>query len=167
VHDNNEINSAEPGSEVYLLPRGLGMLLLGVDDVDVQQNRIEKNDFVGIGMIDWCVALAGPFLDPPDFSCFSGLEGANSAVDRARIVGNKFAGNHTGQGIGPAGPLPDPPFPPSDVLYVGADIFAEFVPDLPAGVDNCQSDNKLIKTPTPRNPGPLIIALPPDQLPAC
>jgi hypothetical protein len=153
VHDNNAPNTAT-GGEVALLPPGLGILILGVDRVDVQQNRIEKNDFVGVGMIDWCVALGDPGCQaseiPPGFG--------DTAVDYTEVVGNKFARNHTG--------TPPPELPPlfaalaSDILYVGADLFGP----IPAGTNNCLSDNKLIKT--PRNPPALVIALP-DPLPAC
>jgi len=151
VHDNN-VSIPMLGGEVALLPPGLGMLLLGVDDVDVRENRIEKNDLSGVAMIDWCVALGDP-------GCFNigELPGADSAVDDTRVVENKFAGNHT------VNYYPTVPFPGADILYVDASYFSEY---LPAGTHNCQSDNKLIKTPTP-NPGPLIIALPETGLPAC
>jgi parallel beta-helix repeat protein len=149
VHDNNEPNTAT-GGEVALLPPGLGMLVLGVDHVDVQKNRIEKNDFVGVGMIDWCVALGDPGCQanslPPGFE--------DTALDNVEVIGNKFADNHTGNPSGPFGDLK------SDILYVGADTFGP----LPPGTNNCLSDNKLIKTPL--NPDPLIIALP-APLPEC
>jgi parallel beta-helix repeat protein len=154
VHDNNEPNTAT-GGEVALLPPGLGMLILGVDRVDVQQNRIEKNDFVGVGMIDWCVALGDPGCQnseiPPGFE--------DTALDYIQIVGNRFADNH-------AGTPPPGPFETlgSDILYVGADYFASF---LPAGTNNCQSDNKLIKTPAAKDAAALIIALPDGALPMC
>ena len=63
VHDNNEPNTAPGGSRSAQLPPGGGILVLGVDHVDVQKNRIENNDFVGIGMIDYCVAVAGTAFD--------------------------------------------------------------------------------------------------------
>jgi len=147
VHDNNEVNTAE-GGEVELIPPGLGMLILGVDRVDVQQNRIEKNDFVGVGMIDWCVAVDCSRFGPP-----AGYE--DTALDGVRVTGNKFAGNYT------AVPDPEVPFPGADILYVGAGAFGGT-----PGTNNCTSGNKLIKTPTPKNPGVLIIA-PTDPLPVC
>jgi len=150
VHDNNAANTAEPGSEVYLLPPGLGMLLLGVDRVDVEENRIEKNNFVGIGMIDWCVALGDP-------GCLNtklpaGFE--DTAVDYDEIEGNRFAGNHTG----PPLVLPFGELPASDILYLGADSFGP----LPPGTHNCQSDNT-----APNNAPAFIIALPETGLPMC
>jgi hypothetical protein len=127
------------------------MLILGVDRVHVQENRIEKNDFVGIGMIDWCVALGDPGCAESDIP--PGFE--DTALDYVQVVGNKFAGNHTGS-------YPTVPFPGADILYV----------DLGQGMYDCQSDNKLIKTsgsPPPGSRGPkpaLAIALP-VPLPAC
>ena len=155
VHDNN-VSIPMLGGEVALLPPGLGMLLLGVDNVDVRENRIEKNDLTGVAMIDWCVAHGTPgCLD--DQGQPEDLPGSDSAVDYTKVVENKFAGNHT------VDYYPTVPFPGADILYVDASYFSEY---LPAGTHNCQSDNKLIKTPTP-NPGPLIIALPETGLPAC
>jgi parallel beta-helix repeat protein len=146
LHDNNEPNTAQ-GGEVELIPPGLGMLILGVDRVDVQQNRIENNDFVGVGMIDWCVAVDCSRFGPP-----SGHE--NTALDDVGLTDNKFAGNHT---------VADPnvPFPGADVLYVGGGAFG-----LAPGENTCASGNKLIKTATPKNPDVLIIALT-DPLPEC
>jgi parallel beta-helix repeat protein len=157
VHDNNEPNTAT-GGEVALLPPGLGMLILGVDRVDVQQNRIEKNDFVGVGMIDWCVALGDPGCFDPANALPPGFQ--DTALDYTQIVGNKFAGNHTGPDL----VLPFGTLPASDVLYVGADLFGVAPPYLVPGTHNCQSDNKVIKT--PKHPSALIVALPSD-LPAC
>jgi len=43
VHDNNEPNTAPPGSMSADLPPGGGILVLGVDRVNIQKNRIENN----------------------------------------------------------------------------------------------------------------------------
>ena len=59
VHDNNEPNDAPPGSMSAALPPADGILVLGVDSVNVQRNRIENNDFFGITVVDWCLAVAG------------------------------------------------------------------------------------------------------------
>lgn len=65
VYDNNEPNSAPPGSMASGLPVGTGILVLGVDHVTVEKNLVENNDFIGIGLVDWCLgaALAGPTFD--------------------------------------------------------------------------------------------------------
>lgn len=152
LHDNNEPNTAE-GGEVELIPPGLGMLILGVDRVDVQKNRIENNVFVGVGMIDWCVAVDCTRFGPPP-----GHE--NTALDDVQVTENKFADNHTVA-------FPEVPFPGADILYVGGGVFG-----LPPGENTCASGNKLIKTPgspPPGSQGPkpaLVIALT-DPLPLC
>lgn len=158
VHDNNAPNEAEEGGEVALLPPGLGMLILGVDNVQVMQNRVEKNDFVGVAMIDWCVAVPTCEAELIDIVTRTGrLELANTAVDSVHVVANKFAGNHTTAN-------PPPPFGDlaADVLYIDGSYFG-----LTAGTGNCQSDNKLIKTPNPQI-GPTIVVVPdPDLFPTC
>jgi parallel beta-helix repeat protein len=152
VHDNNVENTAE-GGEVALLPPGLGILILGVDRVEVEENRIEKNNFVGIGMVDWCVALGDPGCQktslPPGFE--------DTALDYNEIEGNRFAGNHTGEDLVLG---PDIVLPASDILYLGADFFAPGV--LPGGTHNCQSGNK-----APNNAPALIVAVPETGLPMC
>lgn len=148
VHDNNEANTAT-GGEVALLPPGLGILILGVDRVSLQQNRIEKNDFVGVGMIDWCLALGDPGCQASEIP--AGFE--DTALDDTRVVGNMFAGNHTGNPAGPFGQFK------SDILYVGADAYG-----LTPGTDNCQSQNRVYRT--RGQPGAMVVALP-VPLPAC
>jgi parallel beta-helix repeat protein len=149
VHDNNEENTAE-GGETAALPPGIGILLLGVDKVDVQENRVETNDFVGIGMVDWCLAVVGSGFDcspsTPDVG--------DSALDDTQVIGNKFADNHTG--TPPPGPFSGLA---SDILYVGLDLLGGT-----PGTNNCLSANKLIKT--AMHPDPLTIALP-APLPEC
>jgi hypothetical protein len=149
VHDNNAPNTAG-GGETAALPPGIGILLLGVDHVDLQKNRIETNDFVGISMIDWCVAVAGSGFDctpsTPDVQ--------GSSVNYTAVTGNKFAGNHTG--TPPPGPFQGLA---SDILYVDGSPFG-----LAPGTNNCLSANKLIKTPVDHDP--LTIAIP-TPLPEC
>lgn len=147
VHDNNLPNTVEEG-DVALLPPGIGILMLGVDNVDIVNNRIERNDFVGIGMLDWCVGVDCS-EDPPPV----GFE--DTALDYDSVIGNKLADNHEGTSP-PPGPLQDLG---SDILFIGADLFGGA-----PGVGNCASRNKLIKT--PGNPPPLVIALP-TPLPEC
>lgn len=165
VHDNNAPNTAE-GGEVALLPPGLGMLILGVDGVDVQQNRIEKNDFVGVGMLDWCVAVPGCEEDLIDIVLGTGrLELANTAVDDTSVVANKFAGNHTAEEFPDTVP-PQLAALKSDIMYVDGVAFG-----LDQGTLNCQADNKLIKTPRPQV-GPSIVVVPDpssglDLFPTC
>src|SRR5215468_9632668 len=62
VHDNNQTNSAPPGSMAAALPVGGGILVLGVDNVTVAKNEVDNNDFFGVAVVDWCFGVAGgPF----------------------------------------------------------------------------------------------------------
>lgn len=118
VHDNNEPNTGPPGSLVSQLPRGGGILVLGVDHVDIQRNRVENNDFFGIAMIDYCVAVAGSDRDcttnPPDV--------ADTAPENNQFIANTLLNN----GGNP---------PPGDFASVASDLLAL------GGADNCASDN--------------------------
>jgi len=155
VHDNNFPNPLPPGgSETSALPPGIGVLLLGVDHVDLQKNRVESNDFVGMALVDWCLAVLGT-----GFDCTSTTpDGGDSTPDYNQVIGNKFADNHID-----TSPPPDvSPLQASDILNVGFEWL--FLPGHPfgTGTGNCFSGNKLIKT--PRNPPPLTF---PDPLPVC
>lgn len=98
IYDNNLENPGPPGSLVAELPPGGGVLLLGVDNVEVRGNRIWNNRFFGIAMIDYCLAVDGTGfgcnVNPPD-------------VRDTRPEHNKFIDNIV-QGNGfdpPAGPF--------------------------------------------------------------
>lgn len=58
IHDNNMPNEIQ-GGLVSALPPGGGVLVLGVQDVTIGDNTIERNDFFGIALIDYCVAVDG------------------------------------------------------------------------------------------------------------
>jgi parallel beta-helix repeat protein len=66
LHDNNKENTARPGSISILaeIPGGIGILYVGVDESVASGNLVENNDFVGIGVVDYCI----PFLGT-DFAC--------------------------------------------------------------------------------------------------
>ncbi|MFI5398988.1 MAG: nitrous oxide reductase family maturation protein NosD [Candidatus Binatia bacterium] len=123
VHDNNEPNTAPGGSETSQLPYGGGILLLGVNHVDVQKNRIENNDFFGIGMIDYCVAVAGT-----DFDCKKHPPAvANTSPDYNQFISNELANNGTAP-------------PPGTFASFAADILAL------GGKNNCASGNTAATT---------------------
>jgi parallel beta-helix repeat protein len=63
IHDNNKTNTARPGSILASVPRGTGILHVGVDDSLLANNRIENNDFSGIAIVDYCVAVGGTPFD--------------------------------------------------------------------------------------------------------
>jgi len=148
VHDNN-LENPSSGGETSALPPGIGILLLGVDNVHVQRNRVEKNQYVGVAMLDWCLAVAGS-----GFDCNEGTpDVAGSALDYVRVTENKFADNHTLTGV----PVFLPP--PADVLYMDGSLVG-----LAPGVGNCQRDNILA---TAGHADPLIISVPDGLLAVC
>lgn len=59
IYDNNRVNSAPPSSLSGSLPPGGGVLILGVDQVVVEGNLIEDNDFYGVALVDYCAAVDG------------------------------------------------------------------------------------------------------------
>lgn len=63
VYNNNAVNTAPPGSMPASLPSGGGILVLGYDGVEAQKNVIENNNFYGVAMVDYCVAVDGTSFD--------------------------------------------------------------------------------------------------------
>jgi parallel beta-helix repeat protein len=93
IHDNNKPNTAAPGSILAEVPSGTGVLYLGVDDSLIARNRIENNDFAGIGIADYCLVVFGtPFActtDPtvtPEF--FEDHTASNNTVLDNILVNN-------------------------------------------------------------------------------
>jgi parallel beta-helix repeat protein len=117
VHNNNSPNTA-PGGSVAELPPGGGILVLGVDNVDIQGNRIENNNFFGIAMINYCLAVEGTDFDcrlnPPDFR--------DTSPDNNKFISNTLVNNGTDA-------------PPGPFQSIAADIAAV------GGRNNCASDN--------------------------
>ena len=147
VHHNNMVNPVQGGGEVAQLPPGLGILVLGVSHVEVQKNWVTKNSFVGVALLDWCVAAA---IDCAQNGLPAGFE--DTALHNVCVVANKFADNHTATSFPPNVP---PQFQAleSDILYVDG-----VVAGLPSGTDNCQSHNKLVWPPD--NSGILMYVVP-------
>jgi parallel beta-helix repeat protein len=124
VHDNNEPNTASEGSETSQLPSGGGVLLLGVHDIDVDENLVSGNDFFGIAMVDYCLATFGtPFdcsLNPPP---------AATSVKYSKVEENKLVDNH-------AAP------PPGPFQAIASDIVELWLePD--ANLTNCFAENSI------------------------
>jgi parallel beta-helix repeat protein len=90
VHDNNEPNSAPPGSMSADLPAGGGILVLGVDNVNIQRNRIENNNFYGIAVVDYCLAV----IDS-SFNCGANPPEVEPAPDDNTYVSNSLVNNGT------------------------------------------------------------------------
>jgi len=90
VHDNNEPNSAPPGSMSGSLPAGGGILVNGTDWGTFDKNTITNNDFYGVAVIDWCTAVAGS-----DFNCTDNPPIVDEFPDSNRFRGNVITGNGT------------------------------------------------------------------------
>ena len=115
IHANNRANFADPGDIVAAVPAGTGLLVVGADQVTVEDNTVTDHDFIGIGVGSTLVlaALAGL---PPE--AFADIE---PNADGVRVVGNRATGN------GSASPFPF--LPPADLLWDGT------------GSGNCWSGN--------------------------
>lgn len=117
VHDNNLPNPLPPGSLVGELPPGGGVLVLGVDRVTLLKNDIQNNDFFGVAVIDWCLAVAGT-----PFDCSTNPPQVEPAPNDNVVIRNVVTGNGTNPPPGPFAPLA------ADILLLG-------------GSGNCFSDN--------------------------
>jgi len=91
IHDNNKPNTARPGSILSTVPSGIGILHMGVDQSEIARNWIAHNDFMGIAVVDYCLAVLGsPFqcgVDPtttPEFLADQSAEG-NRVVDNVLV----------------------------------------------------------------------------------
>ncbi|MEP6584851.1 MAG: parallel beta-helix domain-containing protein [Ginsengibacter sp.] len=107
IEENNHVNFADPngGFEAFV-PSGAGILLVGVDDAVIKNNKITNNNFTGIATVSTVIlgALAGL---PPE--AFADIE---PNVDRAKIINNTLVNNGTAppQGL---------PLPGVDLLWDG------------------------------------------------
>jgi len=121
VYDNNLVNPIS-GGLVGALPSGGGVLVLGVDTVDLQDNRVKNNNFFGIAMVDYCIAVDGT-----DNSCENNPPFyTDTSPDGNRIVDNEITGNGS-----------DPP--PGPFEAVAGDLLGL------GGTGNCASGNTATK----------------------
>jgi hypothetical protein len=91
IHDNNEYYP-DAGGLPSLLPPGGGILLMGVSGHQIAGNRVENNDFFGIAVVDFCIALTGapgPCSPDPNWS------GHDPVPRDNMIAGNRFVNNGT------------------------------------------------------------------------
>ena len=116
--ENNNLPNPVSGGLVGALPSGGGVLVLGVDDVDIRDNTIENNNFFGIAMIDYCIAVDGTANscqnNPPFYE--------DTSPDDNQLVDNTVTGNGS-----------DPP--PGPFESVAGDILGL------GGMNNCASGN--------------------------
>ncbi|MEM9177698.1 MAG: right-handed parallel beta-helix repeat-containing protein [Myxococcota bacterium] len=126
IYDNNLPNPAPPNTFQAGLPLGGGVLLLGVSDHVVRNNRIEGNDFYGVGMLGWCTALS---FDPSR-NCEVRPPIADPSANNNTIKRNIIKNNGTAPPAGhPLAPLA------SDVLYFQT-------PPFEPGTGNCFVNNE-------------------------
>ncbi|HEY8514553.1 MAG TPA: right-handed parallel beta-helix repeat-containing protein [Candidatus Binatia bacterium] len=123
VIENNNLPNPVSGGLVGELPSGGGVLVLGVDDVEIRDNTIRNNNFFGIAMIDYCIAVDGTANscenNPPFYS--------DTSPDKNRIIDNVVTGNGAAPPPGPFEALA------GDILGIG-------------GNDNCASGNTADRT---------------------
>ncbi len=148
IYNNNTPNFAVPGTFQSALPPGGGVLLLGVSDHTVQNNRIEDHGLTGIAVMGWCSATFGTqnscfsinpqtgelvLVDPP----FNDPD--NTVLDASAsnnlIANNNVNNNGIWAGLGILG----------DFEFLAADLTYFNVPDLQGLVEfsggNCFQDN--------------------------
>ncbi|MGH0032651.1 MAG: hypothetical protein ACQGVC_22895 [Myxococcota bacterium] len=111
IHDNNLPNPAPPNSFQAGVPPGVGVLMLGVSDHVIALNRIENNDFVGVGVMGWCTAVS---LGDPARNCTNDPPITDPSATNNRITYNSLANN--------GGGVPPVPLPPVDLLYVQLEV---------------------------------------------
>lgn len=118
VYNNNLANFALPGDGFeVLVPQGSGILVVGVDNVLIKNNKILNNDFTGVAVVSTLVlgSLSGL---PPE--AFADIE---PNADGVNIANNKVEDN----GSSPPAGLP---LPGVDLLWDGT------------GLNNCWKNNQ-------------------------
>ena len=132
IYNNNLPNSAPPGSMPAALPSGVGVLVLGVDNVTIEKNEITGNEFVGVAVLDWCIAVDGG-----SFDCATNPPIVQSAPDFTLVKGNNLGNNGTN-------PPADPPA--SAFAFLAGDLALVAFPFPPwspiGGHGNCFVDNE-------------------------
>jgi hypothetical protein len=143
IYSNNLPNFAPPGSFQSALPSGAGVLLLGVSNNVIAKNRVEDNDFVGIGVLGWCTATG----TAPGRDCVADPPQADPSANDNRVSQNLVLRN----GQNPPGGLLE--FLGADITYfqfeaasgncfennkpVGGFSFVSFTPDGELPTDGC------------------------------
>ncbi len=70
VENNNTVNFGDPGTTIGILPPGVGVLVVAVDDNEVWNNTITGNDSIGVAVIGYLPSLFGTPNDP-DFDIYA------------------------------------------------------------------------------------------------
>lgn len=119
VHDNNRVNTGEPGDITAVIPSGTGILVLGGHAATVTLNNVENNGFTGIAVASLCLGLALQGLP-----C-TGLD-VEPDPSANHIILNDLVNNGT---------IPEPNNPFFDSIR--ADLIWDG-----SGTGNCWSDNR-------------------------
>ncbi|MFK7976823.1 MAG: right-handed parallel beta-helix repeat-containing protein [Halioglobus sp.] len=90
ISDNNLPNPAPPGTFQAGLPAGYGVLLLGVSDHKVVNNRLDGNDAAGIAVLDWCTAVG---LADASRDCVARPPIADPSVNNVLVARNTLTDN--------------------------------------------------------------------------
>lgn len=97
IQANNKENTASPGSILAAVPPGIGILHIGADDSLIAKNVVEDHDFIGIGVVDYCLVVFGT-----EFDCFvdpNVLQNPGFLLDHTasnnRVVENMVVNNGT------------------------------------------------------------------------
>ena len=137
ILNNNRPNTVMSGL-VAGLPPGLGVLIVGVDNVTIDKNEITGNDFVGVAVVDWCIVLDGT-----DSDCDTSPPLIQPAPDNNLIRKNTFGNN----GNNP---------PPGIFGDLAGDLGTVYFPNNPwspiGGRGNCFIDNGTVTPPLTFNP---------------
>ncbi|MDR8393247.1 right-handed parallel beta-helix repeat-containing protein [Aliifodinibius sp. S!AR15-10] len=120
VVNNNRDNFAEPGELASFIPKGIGLMVIGVDRARVIQNTVRDNDLIGLGLGSTLLfgALAG--LPPEAF------EDIDPDADNAEIKLNRVLNNGT-----------NPPPLPALLTGIESDLFWDG-----SGDNNCWWNNE-------------------------
>jgi parallel beta-helix repeat protein len=105
VHDNNKDNTAREGSILSFIPKGQGILYVGIDESEISGNLVEDNGFVGIAVVDYCLPFQGTDFDcalDPTITLEFLLD---QAAEDNRVADNILVNNGTAE------PDPENPFP--------------------------------------------------------
>ncbi len=117
VRDNNHINLQNDPTELEaILPSGIGILILGADDMMVEDNHVTGNQYTGIAVVSTGLLGPTPGIDP--------------VSDHVKIVSNQVKEN----GLNPQ-PSAFPASFAADLLWLGPAIGA-------TGTGNCWSNNQ-------------------------
>ena len=116
INNNNHVNFARPGQFEAAVPQGTGVLIVGSDGTVVEHNKINNNQFIGVGVVS--TLLLGQLIGlPPE--AFADIE---PNPDGTSITKNHLSNNGTQA-------PPGLPLPAVDLLWDGS------------GTSNCWSKN--------------------------